>query len=104
MKQHRIDNDGLFDVQKFLLNNITRESVIKIDKNISEESINYIFKKLNKLFETPNLLETNKAATKLLKEGVNYYDEKIKKSFTYKIIDFEKINNNTFLLLMNCKQ
>lgn len=98
MKQHRIDNDGLFDVQKFLLNNIIRESLIKINKNISEESINYIFKKLNKLFETSNLLEANKAATKLLKEGVKYHDEKIKKTFTYKIIDFEKINNNTFIV------
>ena len=31
MKQLRIDNDGLFDVQKFLLNNIIRESLIKIN-------------------------------------------------------------------------
>ena len=98
MKQYRIDNDGLFDVQKFLLNNIIRESLIKINKNISEEGINYIFKKLNKLFETSNFLEANKAATKLLKDGVKYHDEKIKKTFTYKIIDFEKINNNTFIV------
>lgn len=98
MKQYRIDNDGFFDVQVFLLKNIIRESLIKINKNISEERINYIFNELNKLFETSNLLEANKAATKLLKEGVNYYDEKIKKSFTYKIIDFEKINNNTFFV------
>ena len=65
VKHHRIDNDGLFDVQKFLLNNINRESLIYINKEISEESIIYILKKLNKLFETSNLLEANKAATKL---------------------------------------
>ncbi len=98
MKQYRIDNDGFFDLQVFLLKNIIRESLIKINKNIPDEHINYIFKKLSKLFETSNLLEANKAATKLLKEGVKYHDEKIKKTFTYKIIDFEKINNNTFIV------
>ena len=60
MKHHRIDNDGIFAVLTLLLNYIIWESLIKKNKNISEESINYIFKKLNKLFETSNLLEANK--------------------------------------------
>ena len=38
MKQYRIDNDGFFDVQVFLLKNIISESLIKINKNKSEPS------------------------------------------------------------------
>ena len=53
---------------------------------------------MNELFDTSNLLEANKAAPKLLKEGANYLDEKIQKTFTYKITDFEKINNITFIV------
>ena len=55
MREHRIDNGGPCDAQKFLLNNIIRGSLIKINKNMSEEGINYIFKKLNKLFGTSTL-------------------------------------------------
>ena len=40
MRQHWIDNVGFFDVHNFLLYNLIRESLIKINNTISEESIN----------------------------------------------------------------
>jgi len=99
IKKYRVGNDQFFDVQIFLLKKFINKALIKINKKIPEEHLFLIHKKIDEIFKTSNLLESNKAATKLLQNGIEIFNDKInKKSVHYQIIDFEKIENNNFIV------
>ncbi len=71
-----------------------------INKGVSPLAIEEVIPKVLN-FQTGNLLKDNKEFHKMIVEGVgvNYYDKGEEKSALVKLIDFENIKNNEFLIV-----
>jgi type I restriction enzyme R subunit len=74
------------------------ETAIKrINDGISQIDINSIVDQIKRM-DNANLLLGNKKSIKALTEGVKVYDSKNEITHTYNLIDYNKMDNNTFIV------
>lgn len=73
------------------------DSVKLINKNISQSDINAIIDKVKRM-DNANLFLGNKNALQAMSEGIKVENLKDEITYTYQIIDFDNLENNSFII------
>ena len=83
-----------------LYETILKEQLIKINNNLPEQAINIAINKLKK-FESPNLIENNILFMDYLQNGieVHYKENGVENDKLIYLVDYNDINNNSFLIV-----
>lgn len=98
MQEERLGADNYFSLKTYILKNKLINSIKKINPDIEKHHIDLMIKSVFDCFSTTNLLESNKCATSYLQNGIKIYDNKIKKTLSFRLIDFDNPNNNEFIV------
>ncbi|MFV0246469.1 MAG: type I restriction endonuclease subunit R [Mycoplasmatales bacterium] len=96
-----IVNEELMKIRKdydvVILFDILEESIRKINKNISQKDLNAVIGKIRGV-ETTSLIKSNENANRYIKEGIKVKDETKDVTNTFKIVDFDNIENNNYIV------
>ncbi len=85
------------DLSQVILFDKLEESVKRINNNISQTDVNDIVDQVRRAHNA-NLILGNKKSLELLTVGVKVYNKTTNLTETYKLIDFENVSNNEFIV------
>ncbi len=85
-------------VEQCVLPSVLKESLSRINPSISAENINHVVKELSKNFTGTDIVQTNYALYKKIRENIQVTEKRNgKETFDFvKLVDFENPGNNTF--------
>lgn len=85
-------------VEQCVLPDILKESLTRINPDISAENINHVVKELSKNFTGNDIVQTNYTLYKKIRENIQVAEKRNgKETFDFiKLVDFEKPGNNSF--------
>lgn len=97
-----IKDEEIFQLRQNKLTNVVLEShlidfLIKTN-NVPKEHLHEIIKRLNSVRDSSDVERANAEFHKLLVDGVKVRDEKQQMTISYRLIDFDNVNNNIFVV------
>lgn len=85
------------DLSQVILFDKLEESIKRVNNNISQTDVNDIVDQVRRAHNA-NLILGNKKSLELLTVGVKVYNKTTNLTETYKLIDFENVSNNDFIV------
>lgn len=94
----RANYKSMNSIRSVIIEEILKESIIKINKNIKEEALNEALRKVINL-ESPDTIDKNKTFQSMIFAGfdIEYFYNGKEEYEHIKLIDYENKNNNSFL-------